>query len=242
MTTSSDETIQVLQWARGAAATNDIVAMFWERLCDAVNEPATASVSKVYAELRAYGGNSIANFFRGDGVPYPEVAYDVAEALRPSLDDRVYRENDIESCEAYVLSRMEVKDDDIRRIAAGVNGKGEDEALGAHLKELGGGVAVRGAGVVVAQQAAKAVGAAAAERAMAEAGKQVAKKAAQKAAEQAAREVAKQVLARLITGLNIFFAAWTLFSIAGPARRVIIPGVTYLALLRKLYRSSLAGL
>lgn len=242
MSTSSDETMQVLQWAQGAAATNEIVAMFWEKLCAAVREPATASASKVHSELRAYGGNSIANFFRDDGVPYPEVAYDVAEALRPWRDDRAYRENDIESCEAFVLTRMEVKEDDIRRLAAGVNSKGEDKAIGGQLKKVGGLVAVEGAGVVAAQQVAKAAGVAAAERAMAEAGKEVAKKAAQKAAEQAAREVAKQVLAQVMAALNIVLVAWTLVSIAGPARRVIIPGVTYVALLRKLHSSCRAGL
>jgi len=167
------ETLEVLKWAHDAARDDEIVAMFWEELCKAVHEPLSASAEKVLSELCEYGGNTIANLFRGHGVDYAEVAYDVACALKPWLDDKPFSEGDIEACERYVLKRMEVQEDDLTKLIDAVR---------------------------------------------ATVGKQVARQ-------------------QVLRALSVVLLAWTVIDIAGPAMRVTIPGVTYVALLRKLYQS-----
>ncbi len=210
MSATTDETMQVLQWAQKAANKSETVAMFWNKLCSAVREPVGAGASKVHSELRRYGGNTIANSFRGHGVPYSEVAYDVADVLRPFRGEREYEKNDVDSCEKFVLEKMGIKDDDIKLIAKGIDSEGTSKAVKAQLKKAGELGVVGGVGAVIAQQLAKVV--------------------------------ARQVLVRIIIGLNLALAAWAIFDIAGPARRVMIPGVAYVAFLRKLYWMNQRGL
>jgi uncharacterized protein YaaW (UPF0174 family) len=214
------ETLEVLKWAHDAARDNEIVAMFWEELCKAVDEPLSASAEKVLSELCEYGGNTIANLFRGHGVDYAEVAYDVACALKPWLDDKPFSEGDIEACERYVLKRMEVQEDDLTKLIDAVRA-----TVGSHVNSQ--------VGKNVGEAAAKAV----ASAAMRQAANKVAEAAAKIVAREVGKRIARQVIAQVLRSLSLVFLAWTVIDIAGPAMRVTIPGVTYVALLRKLYHS-----
>ena len=74
------------------------------------------------------------------------------------------------------------------------------------------------------------------------AAKKAAQKTAQKAAEEMGKQVAKQLLIRIMGALNIFLIAWTVIDVAGPAMRKTIPSVTYVALLRQLYKNYNSGI
>lgn len=244
------ETQALLAWAHVAAADDEIVAMFWNQLREAVNVPPGGTPAEVFRELSTYGGNTIANAWRGAGVPYAEVAYDVAEALRGAFKERPFTKEDVRASEAYVLKKMEVKEEDLAAICAAIGGRAVEEAVNAEVTRLGGAAVVRGvsgevAKVAVAKvgghlaaEAAKKAAAEAAKKAAAEAAKKAAKKAAveaaKKAAQKAAEATAQRVLAGIVGALNVIMIAWTVIDLAGPARRVTIPAVTYVALLRKM--------
>jgi uncharacterized protein YaaW (UPF0174 family) len=239
MTTDEVKTIEMLEWAKNIASENEAVAMFWNELCRATKEPTTALPSRVLSKLKLYGGNSIANACRGEGVAYTEIAYDVAKILKPLFHDKSFSEDNVESCEAYILTRMEVKEDDIAKICETINKTGTNQAIRDQIKKASvKTTAAGGATVLVGKGVAKV----AAKRAVIEASKQVTKKAAQKVAQEVAKQAARQLLIRMTTALNIIMSLWIIVDIAGPARRVIIPGVTYTALLRRLYIGSIRGL
>ncbi len=240
-------THNVLDWASDYSKKNDVVKMFWEKLCDTLNMSSDSSGNAILSEVRTYGGNTFANFFRGDGVPYVEVSYDVAGALRPTFTwAKDYKKGDLKSIEKYVLKQMEISDDDVEKIAEGIKMKTTDKIT---ENVLGNGVSTlvleattytvgRTVAKKLGSKAAEAVLKKAAETAATKVGKKVAaaavKKAARKAAEEAAKQMAKQVLVRLIAALNIVLLAWTVVDIAGPAMRKTIPSVTYIALLRQV--------
>lgn len=232
------DTLEVLQWAKQTSSENEAVRMFWEKLCDAISEEPDISADAALRELRFYGSNTLLRPFRDNPISYSEVAYDVADTLKPMFreGDR-FREGSLSSCEDYVLEKMKVSRDDVEKICGAIGRSSENQAIKDVAKKAGAAVAVEGAGVAVAKVVAQEV----AKQVAADASKKVASKAAQKAAEQAAKEVAKQVAQRVIASVNIFLAAWTVVSIAGPAMRVTIPAVTYIALIRKMYMQYLKG-
>ena len=218
----TNETLEVLEWARATAKQDDTVRLFWSKLCDAVSEPESASAGKVLAELGEYGGSTIVNIFRGSGVEYPEVATDVAEALDGWFGDGAFTPGDIYSCESFVLEKMEVDAESMKALCEAVRGATIERAIVAEASKATAKVAAYGVARRVAQEAAKRLAA----RAAAETGKRVAQK------------VAAQVVARIVAALNIAFAAWAVVDLAGPASRVTIPGVTYVALLRRLHEGA----
>jgi uncharacterized protein YaaW (UPF0174 family) len=67
----------------------------------------------------------------------------------------------------------------------------------------------------------------------------VATRAAREAGKRVAVKVAQQVAARIVAALNVLLAAWTVIDLAGPAMRVTIPAVTYVAILRKLHAAGM---
>ncbi len=44
--------------------------------------------TRIAEELQRYGGNSFANFFRGEGVLYKEILYDVCDHLKVSYNEK----------------------------------------------------------------------------------------------------------------------------------------------------------
>jgi uncharacterized protein YaaW (UPF0174 family) len=244
-----ENTESVLNWAANYNKENDVVKMFWDQLCHTLGMSASSTGNEILGEVRAYGGNTFANWFRGEGVPYVEVAYDVADALRPTLTwARDYKKGDLVSIEKYVLKQMEISDDDVNQILMGIK-MATDAKIKKILKEGVPKIATaviantvgKTVGKKLASKAAEAVLKKAAEAAAKKAAKKAAaaaaKKAARKAAEEAAKQVAKQALIRLMAAINIALVVWTVVDIAGPAMRKTIPSVTYLALLRQLHKN-----
>ena len=241
-----ENTESVLNWAANYNKENDVVKMFWDQLCHTLGMSASSTGNEILGEVRAYGGNTFANWFRGEGVPYVEVAYDVADALRPTLTwARDYKKGDLASIEKYVLKQMEISDDDVHEILMGIKMETDAKIMNKILKE---GVPKIATAVIantvvkkLASKAAEAVLKKAAEAAAKKAAKKAAaaaaKKAARKAAEEAAKQVAKQALIRLMAAINIALVVWTVVDIAGPAMRKTIPSVTYIALLRQLHKN-----
>lgn len=211
-------TIEVLRWAARESSENEIVGTLWASLLEAVDEPRSASAERVYRELRAYAGNTLANLFRDHPIPYSEVATDVASAMDGIFGSGGFAAGDVESCERFVLAKMEVDADSIRALCDAVAGRGIDPAVRAQTAKGATKAAAYGVGRAVATAAAN----------------QVAKRAARETSKRVAQQVAKQVAVRIAAALNVFLAAWTVVDLAGPALRVTIPGVTYVALLRKL--------
>ena len=84
-TNTFDDTLRVLEWARKMRGSDQTVATFWKSLADAVREPESVSAERLLSELGAYGGNTLVNLVRRKGVPYPEVARDVAKTLAPTF-------------------------------------------------------------------------------------------------------------------------------------------------------------
>lgn len=213
-------TTEVLRWA--SACDDEVVQLFWAKLCEAVDEPMTASGDRVLRELRAYGGNTVANWFRDDPVPYSEVAGDVAAVLDGWFGSGEYRHSHVESCERFTLRVMEVDAAAVGSLCSAVRAQAVSHAARREGSKAALKVAAYGVGRTLARQAARAVAA----RAAREAGKRVAVK------------LAQRVAARILASLNVAFAAWTVIDLAGPATRVTIPGVTYVAILRKLHEAA----
>lgn len=237
---SASDTMTVLRWAKKAAASNETVKKFWDKLCDAVNQDQSVSPEKIMQELREYGSNTLLMPFRDEPVPYHEVAYDVAKLLKPYFSEGdQFTESDMLSCERFVLKKMSVTEADIEKLCDAVNALSQQEAaLNMSKKVVGASFTASGAGAATAQVVGRTVS----QKVMHEAAKKAASKAAKKAAERAAAEMAKQVTARILLGLNVVMVGWAVVSVAGPATRVTIPGVTYVALLRKMYARAEKGI
>ncbi len=189
----------------------------------APHSPATY-VDDLVSEIRLFGGNTFVNLFRGDGVPYLEIAGDVADKVGAKYEMTAARE-----IEHAVL--LKVLDKARERMSA------EEKAeltrifreAGVDNVDLGAGIPL---GVILAQAGVRLGGFAAYQLAMI-----------------VANAVARAVLGRGLTlaanaalarGIAVFAgpigwavtAIWTALDIAGPAYRVTIPVVCHVAYLR----------
>lgn len=177
-------------------------------------------VELIDKEFREYGGNSLANFFRGEGPSYKEVLCDVCDKM-----DVNYNKN---SEVAYIEMEM------LKKILLKSAEKMNEEELKEMLKNCGGGDIVGGKEILVAalQTAIKIGGFSSYTIAVT-----------------VANSVAKAILGRGLTfagnaaltrGLAIFAgpigwiitALWTVIDIAGPAYRVTIPACIQIAYMR----------
>ena len=115
--------LTILTWAH-ANRNEEPVASFWGALCDRLGFMPAASPRAVLAELERDGGNTLVNIFRGEGVGYTELAYDVADKLSGFFEDQPFSERDVVACERFVLGKMEVSEDDLKRLCDSVRGGG----------------------------------------------------------------------------------------------------------------------
>lgn len=238
------ETLNLLAWV--SRSSNDVVKMFFGKLCETNGYSDNVSAKDLYSEIKLNGGNTFVNLFRGDGVEYKALTYDVAEALRGFFEDRPYNESNLDTIERYILQKMEVSDEMISNLCDAIN----SDATKDTVKDQAQKVIVKGvayvAGVKVAEKAAESAAQQALKEALKKkagqevakkAAKEAAKRAAKKAAESAAQKVAEQVLARILAALNVILIAWTIIDLAGPAMRKTMPSATYIALLRQLKKN-----
>ena len=218
----SQNTERVLTWAAQAQERDDTVREIWKALCDRFDVRTTATGEGVLRLLRKAGSPDVADIFRDEPAPYPEVCRYIAEKLRSMFDDAECTEEDILDCEKYVLERMGISEDDIGTLCSAVRNRGKSEAEEAGEAKTVRIAAVEGVAVSAARMARKE----AAEKAMHEASKKV--------AAEVEHQVARLVLAEILIAVDIALAELTLIGITVPAYRKAIPGVIYVALLRKL--------
>jgi hypothetical protein len=167
--------------------------------------------------------HDVAHIFRGDSVRYSKVCWYIAEKLRPIFDDAESTKEDILACEKYVLKKMEISEDDLETLCLAIRVRAESEPNDEGAAKATRNAAVEGVSVYAARMATMV----AAEKAMAEASKKV--------AAEVENQAAKLVLAGILTAIDIALAELTLINLADPAYRKAVPGVTYVAILRKLH-------
>lgn len=178
----------------------------------------------IVKEIQEFGGNSIANFFRGNGVPYREIVEDVAEHMKVSFE----KAESVEDLETKILLAVALKS---------MEKMSPDEQKEFIGKVSGGKVAGMGPAAIAALQAAVLAGGF---------GSYV-------LAVTVANAVAKQLVGRglaiagnaaLMRGIGVFAgpigwaitAIWAAFDLASPAYRVTVPCVIQVAYMRQKNR------
>jgi uncharacterized protein YaaW (UPF0174 family)/cold shock CspA family protein len=184
-----------------------------------------AYVDELIREIREFGGNTLVTLFRGDGVPYAEIAADVADKVGAGRAEG----DSVEQIEFKVLSKILEK-------SIGKMSDEERQAVEEEFRQAGVKNFDLRAGVPIAVL-------------MAQLGVQMTGFLAYRIAVIVANAVAKLVLGRglalaanaaLTRVLGIFAGPigwvitgiWTLIDVAGPAYRVTIPVVCHVAYLR----------
>jgi uncharacterized protein YaaW (UPF0174 family) len=186
-------------------------------------------VLELVEEIQTFGGNTIANLFRGGGVYYDEILDDVCS--KSGVKD--YEGGSVAQRELKLLAK--ILEQTLENMAPEERRKTEEQLREAFQKS-GGAHADHGAGVPVALL-------------LAQGGVQVAGFAAYQMAVIVANAVAKMVLGRGLTLVGnaaltrviglvagpigiALTALWTVIDIAGPAFRVTLPCVCHVAYLR----------
>lgn len=185
------------------------------------NSTLTRNVDLLVKEIQEFGGNSIANLFRGNGVPYREIVADVADHMKVS-----YEETDsVEMLETKILLAIAVKS---------MEKMPPEEQQQFMSKLTGGKVTGMGVGSIAALQAAVLAGGF---------GSYI-------LAVTVANAVARQLVGRglalagnaaLTRGVAMFAgpigwaitAIWAAFDLASPAYRVTVPCVIQIAYIRQ---------
>ena len=187
-------------------------------------------VDEIALDLMLFGGNTIANFIRGQGIPYKEIVQDVASKLKVRYTD----EDSVEKVELEILSEL------FRRSFDGMSDVERDEVIKA-FEEAGAKIdfsdGVPIATVIVqiimkssrnfAEQIAMIVANAVAKTVLGQGLKLVGVDLAKKA-------VAKRMMGVFTGPIGWpITAIWTAIDISGPAYRVTIPCVCHIAYLRQ---------
>lgn len=177
-------------------------------------------------EIQEFGGNTIMNFFRGKGAPYPEIVEDVAGHFRVNFDEG----ESTEVLETKILFVVALK---------AMEKMSPDEQRDFAIKISGGKVTGIGPGVIAALQAAVLAGGFGTYM----------------LAATVANAAAKQLLGRglalaangaLMRAIGAFAGPigwavtviWALFDLASPAYRVTVPCVLQVAYLRQKSKES----
>ena len=223
----SEHTERVLDWAARAQARDDTVREIWNALCDRFDVSTTTTGEGVLQLLRKAGSPDVADVFRDEPAPYPEVCRYIAEKLRSIFDDAEDTVEDILACEKYMLKRMEISEDDLETLCSAIRDRSMSEANEAGAAETRNAVMEGVAAAAVRMDPKEAAG-----KAMSEASKKV--------AAEVENQVANLVLAGILIAVDIALAELTLVGITVPAYRKAIPGITYVALLRELHAADSA--
>lgn len=175
----------------------------------------------IVKEIQEFGGNSIANLFRGNGVPYREIVEDVADHMKLSYD----KTESVEHLETKILLAVAIKS---------MEKMSPEEQQDFMRKVSGGKLAGMGPVAIAALQAAVLAGGF---------GSYV-------LAVTVANAVARQLVGRglaiagnaaLARGIAVFAgpigwaitAVWAAFDLASPAYRVTVPCVIQVAYMRQ---------
>ncbi len=177
-------------------------------------------------EIQEFGGNSIANFFRGKGVPYRETLEDVASHMKVEYESS----DSVDSVELKILLKMAIK---------AMEKMSPEEQRDFMGTISGGKVTGLGPTAIAALQAAILAGGFSSYI----------------LATTVAQAVAKQLIGRgltfagtgaLMRSISVFAgpigwavtAIWTAFDLASPAYRVTVPCVVQVAYMRQKLKAS----
>lgn len=180
-------------------------------------------VDKIKEELTRFGGNSIKNFFRGKGVSYRKILIDVCKKTKTSYNNKA----PIVRIEKALLEKVLVDawdkmstEEKEELLRGGAQNFGSDKFTVATLIAIfrAGGFGAYRLTLIIANMIAKAV---------------------------IGRGLSLATNAALVRSLAIFAgpigwiatAIWTVVDVAGPAYRVTIPAVIYIAALRQVHQS-----
>lgn len=182
----------------------------------------TKYVDKIIEEIQKYGGNSIANAFRGMGVSYHEVLCDVAEKMKVNFNTKQTTQTIEDQLLAKVLEDAweKMSEDERKKLIeeAGV-------VFGAKVGGIGAGVLIQiiRAGGFKSYQLALIIANA------------VAKAILGRGLTMAGNIYLTRLLAVLAGPVGWFITGvWTAFDFASQAYRVTIPSCIYIAALRKM--------
>ncbi len=180
-------------------------------------------------ELHRFGGNTVMNLFRGNGVLYKEIVRDVAQKLKVSF----HKEASVERIEELILDKMfqdSIEKMDISEIESIIKESGGSSLLDG--KRTPNGAISRDAMIMALMLVIRNTGFAPYKIAVI-----VANSVARALLGHGLRVAANATLTRALSvfagpiGL-IFMSLWTLLDIAGPAYRVTIPAVIQIAYMR----------
>lgn len=172
-----------------------------------------ALIPLMIEELHYFGGNTILNTFRKHGVPYREILEEVCEKLKVNYN----KSNSTSLLEQYLLQKIlimsvdKMKEEDVKHLSSKLTKSSLKDQI--HLLKAGSPVYIRLITMVVANLAQKA------------------------GLKQATGLIAKFAGGRFFAILTgpigwTLSALWTLYDIAGPAYRVLVPATITIAYLR----------
>lgn len=174
----------------------------------------------IYNEIREFGGNTFANLFRGEGVPYKEVVQDVAKSLKVATSS-----SDLIELERQILAKVlesafeKLSQKEREELLSELDTKDLDPEILSNLTNLKGSAltAILTKSPFLMQQIIKLL----------------VRFGAKTAAKTAGRFVGGRALSILAGPVGwVIGGAWTAFDIASPATRVTIPCVVHIAALR----------
>ena len=177
-------------------------------------------VTAIYNEIREFGGNTFANFFRREGVSYKEVVQDVAENLKVAN-----RSSNLIELERQILAKVlesafeKLSQKEREELLSELDTKDLDPEMLSNLSNLKGSVltTILIKSPFLMQQIIKLL----------------VRFGAKTAAKTAGRFVGGRALSILAGPIGwVIGGAWTAFDIASPATRVTIPCVVHIAALR----------
>ena len=199
------------------------------------NYPDHAAYAYLMAkEVRDFGGNSIANVFRGEGPPYLECVCDVAKTIRAPFNKAL----PIEDIEASILGTLlarafEAMSDDEKMVVLNELGKSSWVAR-KYMSALKDGSAIASHAILKLLQAISKADGFASQALMLIVVNSVVKGVIGRGLPWVANAALARVMGVATGPVGLSLAAlWTLIEIAGPSYKVTVPSVVYIAWLRK---------
>lgn len=182
-------------------------------------------VNDLVYEISSFGGNTFVNIFRGGGVPYAEVACDVASKVKAKYDENA----SVEEIEWAILTK--ILEQAIKDMSPEERAKLEQifRDAGADRVDLSAGFPL---GLIMAQVGIRAAGFVAYQVAVIVANA-VAKAILGRGLSLAANAALTRIIGMFAGPIGwVITGIWTAIDIAGPAYRVTIPCVCHVAYLR----------
>ena len=185
----------------------------------------TTYINEFVYEIRTFGGNTLANVVRGDGIPYEKIVGNVAKTLKVTLEGQ----ESLPEIERKILLKIleKMPEEDRKKFEDSL--REELEKAGLPNADFKAGVPI---GVLLAQLAAKEAGFVTYKVALIIANG-LSKKLLGRGLTLAANAMLPRAIAALTGPIGVALSAlFTAISIAGPAYRVVIPCVCHVAYLR----------